>query len=55
LDEDGNEQEDLTAFDDTLPAGWSETPISVSSTTPNVYMSIRKRVNGLWERFSDPV
>lgn len=55
LDEDGNEQEDLTAFDDKLPTGWSEIPISVSSTTPNVYMSTRKRVDGLWERFTDPV
>lgn len=55
LDEDGNEQEDLTAFDDKIPKDWSEIPISISSATPNVYMSVRKRVNGLWERYSNPV
>lgn len=48
------EEEDLTAFDDKLPEGWSETPVSVSPATPYVFMSTRKRVEGLWKRYSEP-
>lgn len=54
LDEEGQEQEDLTAFDDKLPEGWLETPVSISPATPYVFMSTRKRVEGLWQRFSEP-
>jgi hypothetical protein len=54
LDEDNKEQDDLTAFDNALPTGWSETPVSISPATPYVFMSTRKRVDGLWERFSEP-
>lgn len=54
LDEEGHEQEDLTAFDDKLPEGWLETPVSISPATPYVFMSTRKRVEGLWQRFSEP-
>lgn len=49
-----NEQEDLTAYDDVLPEGWSETPVSITASTPYSYISTRKRVNGKWEKFSNP-
>lgn len=45
---------DLTAFDDQLPAGWSETPKSISASEPYLYISTRKRVNGIWEIYSTP-
>lgn len=54
LDEEGHEQEDLTAFDNKLPDGWLETPVSIGPATPYVFMSTRKRVEGLWQRFSEP-
>lgn len=54
LDEDGNTQEDLTAFDDKLPEGWSETPVSIGPATPYVFIATRKRVDGLWKRYSEP-
>lgn len=56
-------EEDLTAFDDTLPkyndsygnkADWSETPQSISAQQPYLYMSTRKRIKGEWEKFSTP-
>lgn len=54
LDSAGNTQEDLTAFDNKLPEGWSETPVSISPATPYVFISTRKRVEGLWKRYSEP-
>lgn len=48
------EEDDLSAFDNSLPEGWSETPVSVSPATPYVFMSTRKRVDGQWERYSEP-
>lgn len=54
LDDDGNEQEDLTAFDDKLPDGWLETPVSITPATPYVFMAVRKRIEGVWERYSEP-
>lgn len=54
LDSDGNTQEDLTAFDKKLPEGWSETPVSIGPATPYVFISTRKRVEGLWKRYSEP-
>ena len=54
LDSEGNTQEDLTAFDKKLPEGWSETPVSIGPATPYVFMSTRKRVEGLWKRYSEP-
>lgn len=54
LDSEGNTQEDLTAFDNKLPEGWSETPVSISPATPYVFISTRKRVEGLWKRYSEP-
>lgn len=51
---DGQNQEDLTAFDNKLPEGWSETPMSIGPATPYVFMSTRKKVDGLWKRFSEP-
>lgn len=53
-DEDGNTQEDLTEFDHKLPEGWSEAPVSISPGTPFVFISTRKRVEGLWTRYSEP-
>lgn len=54
LDGEGKEQEDLTAFDDKLPEGWSETPVSIGPATPYVFISTRKKVNAKWQRFSEP-
>lgn len=54
LDSEGNTQEDLTAFDKKLPEGWSETPVSISPATPYVFIATRKRVEGLWKRYSEP-
>lgn len=54
LDPEGNTQEDLTAFDKKLPEGWSETPVSIGPATPYVFISTRKRVEGLWKRYSEP-
>ncbi len=59
-DEEGNEidnTEDLTAFDEELPEGWSETPGSISQTAPYLYMSVRKKgveEIGKWGRYSLP-
>lgn len=54
LDSNGNEQEDLAAFDDSIPEGWKDSPIEISSKNVNVYMATRKKVNGEWERYSSP-
>lgn len=54
LDSEGNTQEDLTVFDKKLPEGWSETPVSIGPATPYVFISTRKRVEGLWKRYSEP-
>lgn len=54
LDSEGSTQEDLTAFDKKLPEGWSETPVSISPATPYVFIATRKRVEGLWKRYSEP-
>lgn len=54
LDANGNKQDDLTAFDNKLPEGWSETPASISPATPYAFMATRKRVEGLWKRYSEP-
>lgn len=54
LDENENPTEDLTCFDKNLPNGWSETPQSVSAAAPHVYLSTRKKVDGKWERFTNP-
>lgn len=57
------DKEDLTAFDLFLPGSpgdtnnnlkWTEIPQSISAQTPYVYISTRKRIDGLWERFSTP-
>lgn len=53
-DSEGNTQEDLTEFDNKLPEGWSETPVSIGPATPYVFISTRKRVEGLWKRYSEP-
>lgn len=54
LDSNGNEQDDLAAFDNLPPKDWEDYPIGISSTNVNVYMSTRKKVNGKWERYSQP-
>ena len=57
------EDDDLTAFDVYLPGSgindtdnvkWSETPQSISAQQPYLYMSTRKRIDGIWNRFSTP-
>lgn len=54
LDSNGNEQDDLAAFDNLPPKDWEDYPIGISSTNVNAYMSTRKKVNGKWERYSQP-
>lgn len=54
LDDNGQQQEDLTAFDNKLPDGWSETPVSISPATPYVFMSTRKKINAKWQKYSEP-
>ena len=54
LGPDGKQQEDLTAFDNVLPEGWSETPVSIGPATPYVFISTRKKINAKWQRFSEP-
>ena len=54
LGDNGEEQEDLAAFDNTLPSGWSEVPVSITPSQPYTFISTRKRVDGKWQRFSDP-
>ena len=34
--------------------GWTDDPNSVSESIPYEWVIIRKRVNGVWQRFSDP-
>ena len=53
-DEQGNKIIDLTYYDNTLPEGWLETPQPISPSYPYVFISTRKRVEGKWEKFSDP-
>ena len=47
-------EEDLHKYDNVLPEFWTETPAVVSSATPNVFMSTRKRIDGEWTKFSTP-
>lgn len=57
IGEDGNPIEgdyDLTAYDDKLPEGWSDIPQSISASEPYLYMSTRKRIQGVWEKYSTP-
>lgn len=54
LDENGQQQENLAAFDVILPEGWSATPVSIGPSTPYVFMATRTRINGLWRRYSEP-
>ena len=35
--------------------GWSDEPQDVTELRPIVWVSVRKRTNGVWGRFSDPV
>lgn len=47
-------KEDLHLYDDSIPYLWSETPVSVSASAPNVFMSSRRKIEGEWEKFSTP-
>lgn len=47
-------EEDLHLYDSKLPEYWSETPVSVSASAPNVFMSSRRKIDGEWEKFSTP-
>lgn len=40
--------------DDEVPSGWYDEPISVSSTYPYEWVSIRKKTDGVWSSFSIP-
>lgn len=49
-----DDEDDLTQYDDKLPDGWTETPVSISAARPYAFMSTRKRIEGKWTKFSDP-
>lgn len=53
-DEEGNKVIDLTIYDNKLPDGWLETPQPISPSFPFAFMSTRKRIEGKWQKFSDP-
>lgn len=40
---------------DFTSQGWSNIPISISASSPYVYMATRKKTDGLWSPFSTPV
>jgi len=40
--------------DDYVPNGWSDDPVSPSQQYPTVYVSVRKKHNGIWYQFSNP-
>lgn len=54
VDDQGNPVYDLTKYDYSLPTGWTEYPQPISPSYPYSFISNRKRVNGKWEKFSDP-
>ena len=37
-----------------IPTGWYDDPVSPSQQFPTVYVSVRKRRNGVWQPFSTP-
>lgn len=39
---------------DYIPSGWTDDPESVSESVPYEWVMIRKRIEGKWQRFSDP-
>lgn len=39
---------------ESIPEDWDEKPVSISPSTPYVFMATRKRVDGVWEKFSEP-
>ena len=53
-DDKGNKVLNLEWYDNKLPDGWLETPQPISPSFPYVFMSTRKRIEGKWEKFSDP-
>ena len=40
--------------DDYVPSGWSDDPVSPSQQYPTVYVSVRKKHDGIWHQFSTP-
>lgn len=47
-------EEDLHLYDNNIPEYWSKTPVSVSASAPNVFMSTRRKIDGVWEKYSTP-
>lgn len=41
--------------DGFIPAGWVNDPVAVSDTYPYLFCSVRKKINGEWGDFSEPV
>ena len=39
--------------DDYKPSGWSDDPESISADMPYQYVCVRKKKNGIWQKFSD--
>lgn len=39
---------------ESIPEDWDEKPVSISPSTPYVFIATRKRVDGVWEKFSEP-
>lgn len=47
-------KEDEHLYDTSIPQYWSEEPVSVSASAPNVFMSTRTKKDGKWGKFSVP-
>lgn len=47
-------KEDEHLYDNSIPQYWSEEPVSVSASAPNVFMSTRTKKDGKWGKFSTP-
>lgn len=52
-DESIYEQEDYQS-DDFVPDGWVSFPKSVSASEPYLYISTRKKINGIWGKYTVP-
>lgn len=45
---------EISQTDDFIPNGWTDDPIGVTSTYIYEWVCVRKKTNGVWNRFSSP-
>lgn len=43
-----------TSPNDSIPAGWSAYPLSISESLPYLWLSVRQKINNIWLSFSSP-